>query len=1352
VSVKSKTAIDMSKHIVTENIIGLAPGTVKRKTSIGSNLTPNEIASLKWKIEGRNDVVKIESVEGDNGSQYLTALSPGETQVVVSFGQIERYIKVYVNSNIDSYKAVNMDNRYYILRRNDEMTLNAFHAAMPAGYGYDDQWIFSPVDNKVVSFGTQGKDSTVIKGINEGIATILLYNEDMAQDDKNIPVKIVVEVSNTAPKVEDVIDDWYMTAFKTVYALNPVKTTDAYRVTVNGVRFPQEELQRIKWRVKSEEINGIKKNLGENEESKLLNFGSSPQGPFIDIMPRNKVGTAILTASHPRSVNQELDITVICDANLVAANPVPHIVVDKELVRVAKLSSTEITLSIEDAKGFVDVSAFTASSDDTSKVMTQVTGNKLTVRGIDYGQALVTISHSAVPDMQKKIVVMVVAAGDLVYLTTQQNFVVLEKNAYQAVSVELVGFNDVNNRNFVWNTDDGDIISINASGKSAVITAKNVAKTAKITVTHAACPEYPLFIYVRVTDKSTSKPVYITTSNNIVSLKEGASVQIKGNLVNGGAHELSQFQWSSGDRHLIELNYSGDTAMVKGLKPGTAQVVIWHPSSLNSLNILVVVEPLEPNNGIYITTDSLMVEIGTNESQRLITARLVGGNAEDKYGFQWSITQQNSILRKEDGTGYQIIDMNANADMCYLYPKKQGGVAFEGEAVITVSHPKTNYKLDIKIMVVDKTDIAFEKAYATMNQYEQLTVNVTASTNSKLSYTSTNRNVVSVEGIGTMCVLDAKTEGTVIIIVSNMSGTKSSEMIVNVKPIDLNNYFYLRTASNIVVMSNTDPARTVSAEVVDSKTGLVNEELTNAIKWKIKESDQFKGVVKLNNSSNPTTVVTNHSVNLYPGVSGDIEVIFGFFDPNDPLFERYPTLKNNCAGKTMYVKVEIAASLFVLSHSVIKMGEADTVDGVWARVDNVIPAPNYGDWDNGGEGEIMWRSEKPEVVTVVYRNDTNQRSNVSLIARKTGSAQIYVNYGASQQIISVIVEPLSYITTNKTNISLMPFIKDTFVISANPIDKNISFEMSINAVVSIEHRPVGGTENDWSTGITVFQAGENGHEFRVTGNENQEGNVTITFELKETGKKTQVTVTNMKNYFVRWRDKAQIRFAPNGNNTDNVGVADKRVYYDTSPLSDYLTIDEDFGYTDEFDVAIRGSGNDKYIEILPSKETGKYKACGGRILYFYTKETQQRLELQVFIYYDKVDVTFNLISKGTHCTYDDVNYSITVGRNETVEIELIIDPAKPDSGLMIGHNAINNTAHVDADPIVIPANAKSSFIPNSNTAGIIKFSIKNNGNPGANIINLIYKGILNINYEYFNGSTLKTAFTRNFILYDAELK
>ncbi|MCL2762324.1 MAG: hypothetical protein FWD36_03825, partial [Treponema sp.] len=319
ISVKAAGNIDFSKRIATESIIGIMRGE-KRQTIIAHNLTGNEAALLEWETHNPA-VARVMPIAGDRSKAEIEAIGSGETEIVVSLGQIKRYIKVYVcdtETEIMAYKALNIDCRYYQIRRNDEITLTAYHAA--ANTASSDTWIHSPYDANVVSITANGKNKAQIKGINEGIAAILLENIECAT-----PVMIMVEVSNTAPSVTENTDGWFLTTSKTVYALDPQKTTELTRITVTPVKFNEAEIPKIKWQI----ISG----------SNLISMYSNG-GVFCDVAPNGGSGTAVIRAEHPKSANY-IDITIICSVDPIPDDGTPFITSSEEVVRLANGSEKQ---------------------------------------------------------------------------------------------------------------------------------------------------------------------------------------------------------------------------------------------------------------------------------------------------------------------------------------------------------------------------------------------------------------------------------------------------------------------------------------------------------------------------------------------------------------------------------------------------------------------------------------------------------------------------------------------------------------------------------------------------------------------------------------------------------------------------------------------------------------------------------------------------------------------------------------------------------------------------------------------------------------------------------------------------
>lgn len=1357
ISVKERAERDFTKRIVTENIIGMTPGETGRKTAIGSNLSAAELASLEWKSMNE-DLVTLNIVAGDNGSRTLTAAQgkEGETEVIVRLGQIERIIKVYVHPDKNNYKALNMDNRYIVLRKNDEMTIQAFHAAL--GCSSDDTWEFYPQDNNVITKTPEGKDKLKIKGINEGIATLVLSNTDKAYGNKAMSaVTFHVEVNNTAPPaIESPADEWFMTAVKTLYAINQ-KSSDPLKLSVTPIRFPPEETAKIEWSVFSEETNGTVKVLNGAPPSLVQLYNK--KGTFTELTPNKKIGKAVIRAFHPRSVNY-IDFTVICDEDAVVEEEVPYIKSNKDIVKIKLKETAEVDVTLANYFGSYDIGSFTAVSDNT-KVNVSIAGNKITVRGDQFGQALITVRHPKA-EIPKKIIVMVMSDTDsLVYLTTKQNFVLVERNSYVTVSVEMVGFEDVSNSNYHWETADNDSISISASGKSAVISSKNIPKTAEVKVWNNLCSEYYLTIYVRITDAISANPVYITTNNNIVSLKEGNSIQIKANLVNGAGYELSRFKWQTADNHLIELNYSGDTAIIKGLKPGTAGITISHDSALNAITILAVIEPNNPPGDIYITTDSMLVEMSVQETQRLVRVRLVGGNPEDVYGFQWTLSSFSSLVRKpNDGTSYRVVEILGNADQCYVTPYRAGGEYYEGEATITVSHPKTSYKLDIKILLADKTDIKFAQSYLTMNQYEQKAINVSAPASGTIRYASGNTNIVEVTGTNKQALFDAKNEGQVIVTAYNQNNTKSDEIIVRVNPVDRVNYYYLWSDTSLVNLVAGGNSQRVSLKVKRAKDDTEDNAKTSSIRFRVKEGFYTKQCVKLGNATtNAWQSNANGEMVILPlETPGDVELEYYYYDNMD--YKDCPNLKG--VIKTIYVRVKKSDFTWAVSDHSYRMNEG-TSQNVWARIDGVSNI------DYSHNGDLTWSSVHPEIAVVNYTGTAaNEGSKANIQAVKAGTTSIQVTYNGSTYSFPIVVDVNQYINSTVTSVRVTPATNAYFLLTSYPPDAKVTYQADSNMyadfyiaegrsdIVGVEAIRKADVANK-EPGATVtfrqmspnFTCGQYGMWVKARGNDEQ-GTMNLVFRIADVDRRVNVAVTNMENNFVRWKTQAEARFQPN-----TPGGPDAyKLYYIIDPKDDEL--EWDTYDTSNFTVGTGSDENGKYVYFDRQFEDQEYYSPCITTVGFTTKVSRIPIQLNVFISYPQIspvwtdttgaawrnpsNSTFPAQSKSS--VFDNVQYAVQIANGEQLKITLGTDPATPNSGIEFDGMPVFTFFNNDNKGVQINASGL-------NTVVISRPDNKRTGS--AVITDIEYAGLMEVNYRYIRDGVRVTN-VRRFFIYAMTIK
>jgi len=1302
VSVRDGILLDASKKIATESIIGLVSGGAVRRTIVQSNLSDDEVSKLEW-TSRNNSIATVEPDVQNRAQANITPGIQGETEIVVSFGRIERHIKVIVcgaSIELTEFKAVNFDNRYYQIRRNDEITLTAYHAAKNADV--DDEFE-DMYENNVVSLEPIGKNKVQVKGVNEGLATVVVWNEECQTD-----VKVVIEVSNSAPSVTENMDLWYLTTSKTVYALDPDKTTEVTRIGVIAVNFTAGEESGITWTV----------------ESGQQYISYYPNGTMCDVAPNGGKGTAILRVSHPKSANY-LDITVICSLDAVPTDGSPFVTASDETVRLAVLGEKQVGLGVANVQN-VDISRFVAVADN-GNVEVSVTGNVLTVKGVKYGQSLITITHSQALQYPKKIVAVVSSdASGIIFLTTTQNFVVIERNGYKAVEVSLVGFEDNDNSHFHWEGDtdaDKALVQINASGKSAVITGKEIG-TAKIKVWHDYAM-YPLYTYVRVSEIGTANPVYITTSNNIVSVKKGNSMMIKADLKNGMAHELSLFSWGTGDRHVVELNSSGDTAMVKGISSGTAGVTISHPAALNTITIIVVVEPEDVGNGIYITTDNLLVEMTPNDSARRIQVRLIGGNPEDIYGFQWVIVDYVSILKNSDGKSRPVINMIASGDQAFVSAYNQEN---EGEATIRISHPKTAYKLDMKVVIRTTAEVSFAQKNLTMDQYSSQSVVVTAPLGQTILYESSNPRIASVVGTSKVCVIDALQPGQVVITGYNSAGTKSDEMIVRVLAVDTTNLEYIVTDTALVTMSSNSLGIRINGWITSARDSSQGKHLdTRFLQWESKN----QGIVRVTGDGGQVLL---NPVNP-PAGNGETEIHVRYVNSADPESALHPSLKTYI--KKIYVKVSMDDTIFAIDKDALVLMEPSGFDFLTCRIDNVVDVDYFND--------VVWSAVDPTIVAVEPQLSTGKGLAI-VQAKKAGSTSVMATYRGSSRYCTVVVTAQKSIRPDFTNVTIQPG-DDPVVLKlyVTPQDEDVVMDIDQWNFADVDVTPKR-TDGD----LRIYG---DGSVITITPKDS-EGITIVRFSIWKGNQRDlscSITINTVKNYGVKWKHKASIRGRPyisTADWNDAVKGSDYRIEYEISPSQDWLV----FQFWRGTAVGTFDFDNDqKIVKIRPT-------SAGNGTAVFRSYREDKEIELPVYFYYDKFDVviassvTAPLINDVKHTRVDTPQGAIFIANGETLSFT-INDYSNPsNAGIVFGDNGVVSVACG-----VNGGSGRSLFSPlgelNITPNGLKTINLSMGGQVsrtgGANdqLIGISYLGTIYFNYKYYMGGSVPNVFTKTYLVY-----
>lgn len=258
----------------------------------------------------------------------------------------------------------------------------------------------------------------------------------------------------------------------------------------------------------------------------------------------------------------------------------------------------------------------------------------------------------------------------------------IEKGVSRRVQVALKGGSAADMAAFQWSIDKSNIASIEGSGQSAYISAKENG-IAQVTVTHPlATYPYKFLVFVK---PDAEKAVYITNNQNIIIVdRNSGDKTIAVHLINGEENDNPFFQWSivsnaESDASCISILPNGQNCVIIPQKSGTAFIQVTHPKAQYPYLIRCKVVTIVKNIIIEPSVTKLTLD-GT--SPQSITAQLTGVSGDfDMSEFVWSTDNEN------------LLELTPYQNSCGVQGKANGS------GKITVSHPAAKYAREILVFV-----------------------------------------------------------------------------------------------------------------------------------------------------------------------------------------------------------------------------------------------------------------------------------------------------------------------------------------------------------------------------------------------------------------------------------------------------------------------------------------------------------------------------------------------------------------------------------------------------------------------------------------------------------------------------
>jgi hypothetical protein len=487
------------------------------------------------------------------------------------------------------------------------------------------------------------------------------------------------------------------------------------------------------------------------------------------IITPKKTGIVKITLSHPKSKN-EATVLVKVYPKKTFAN-VPAVLGGKPYYKIQRGNSLEITLQVDsgDPKNLGNL---------TWKVekgaIAEVTNAGLTgiIKGLSNGitnltvygdnlkhpfSAVVIVNGEQDLDKQKFIYVF----NPFVNLTMGQT-VTMNIIGENLTDEEMLSINYINGESSVLQvTSNKNQMSLTGlkPGNSEILVKGNDTNEIKISVT------------VEEPKVNIEQPFYLTSIKNVMGIVKNRNENIEISLVGGNSSKFeSSIIWSVDNGNIARITGNGKNALVTGIAEGQTVINASHPKSVNSLKIVVfvVANTSDLNNKVVFFTEknNYLIERG----ERLYIPLLTNASDAQKEGIWWSVDNPD------------IIDFNISSDKTSVFiTGLQTGVAR-----ISVNHSQNVIPQLIYISVVSRKQgikyINVPSIVETISgnnlMIQAVTQNLESNEIENITWRVDNQNIANIAGNGEKCILQANTNGIVVVTVELKSLDFSKNIIV----------------------------------------------------------------------------------------------------------------------------------------------------------------------------------------------------------------------------------------------------------------------------------------------------------------------------------------------------------------------------------------------------------------------------------------------------------------------------------------------------------------------------------------------------------------------------------------------
>ena len=1394
ITVADQNSADMSKYMMTENIIGLVKNTSK-VTYIHTNLSGSEALNLVWESEDES----IAAVSGNGTSAVITAKNAAnnsQTFITVRYGNLlKRHILVYVCDSaaaVNEHKAMNVENRYIRAGRNEEIIIPVFYEKSKPTEKTN--WISKY--NNAVATGTEldNGDRLRVLTLNEGVEAFEAVNSGLSNAEQKVTVYIEVSQTFKNPLMEVQTPTLrYLTADKTIHIINPDDINSFAELNLSGVGMSAEDLGKTIWAIESGS-NVV--NITGNGSNCVALYNRTYSGTFpaeAIITARSGLSENIIRFKIIASVSRQLLFPRISGPDTV------------RVVKNGDFIYSEFHLE-DSAQQHIEKFNFEIAGQN----IISVTGNNNVagIRGIITGTTLLKVSNSD-PSVHYPYYVTIivepepVAAAALKYISSQDSFSRIKVGESKILTIDLTGMNETEGI-WTWSFSDTSAILTNtyvqleAAGKQARITGKAELTNSYVTIfvkNTVSLSSLTLYVMVAPAD-SEIKHKYITVTSSVITVVKGQNGFINATLVNGdpGDDNSFDFAYSSGasSSAVIDKTGAGNQLLITPKStaiPGqTERIKITCPGkttiSGSYVEVLVIIEADIIEDGKYISADTTLVNLKPGE-EKTVRLYYVGGTAQDIFNFSHEILYNGNVVNNQN-----YVQISRSQDILFLKGLQDG--------TVTIRIKNNNKTLSIVVNVQRYDTIRFTQKNISIEAGFAINVEVEAPSGVAVSYikgkyknplNNIEEDIVTIisSNNGNLFIRGDK-PGVCVIYAQNASGSMKDELLVEVRPPGALLARYIQTPAVVYTMTDWQSAlnrTSITAATHGEKDSkeLFSELDDRSIIWEIEGNGidciGFDGATE--NSRN----YIGKTVSIKTKKTGNAEIKLTHPEMGD---EYRKKLYMNVIPFDANFRIEPLGNIFTQEH------EINTINVIISNVKDAETEYANIDWyirgEEGPGTDVYFCDERgiktgngteikgQQTVHVIgLKGGTQYRITAQYNGEDKDGVNLYVDHLKKLEILSDYYMSILPGETKEIEFEISPPGADVKISTDfnDFIETDYAYTLSERDGITVGTTAIKGLSKEGYTQITISA---NNIERKITAYTNFNYTFYATGYRQKRGNE-YVNGTSA----AAWKEFSEIRGRPGDEITVKYRVYpeknDIQRHFIQSPKNDYF-INEQFKVVDNINVyypEAAGNREEHTIEFTLNE-------CGYAGLVFeseYNHAINLDLIIPVYVYYEEaLDIGWNYSispasANGGKSRIDSNNFAIYIANNEKLTLDINRNSNPNETGWYYANiNGITGDSKLGVEILesnitTIPNPLKYEFKTmaeggRSIVSDAVDISVNRNTNkveisgPAASIqsitgyavlIDVKYLGTVTIGYWYYNGNS-KTAlqkFSRTFMVY-----